>query len=393
MSSRFGPARTPHNNRVGISVERLSVMPPSLGQALLPTAVTRADKPTRNNLNTINGCYIPCLLNILGAPLFLFVGFSVGMLGWVGALGLFCFSELIAYLTIGSFSALVTNGRMRGGGAYYMISRSLGPALGGSSGLLFWFTYCVNVTFNTSAFTDTVFATWFPEYVHCTLEAAHGHCWYKVAFSTATLFVLFLIAYKGAGAFAKVNYFIFAGLVVALVVAIGSVWFSPTSKLIVDSLADLQYVPDDLAANLTNVTISYRPWAWERDCPEDLPGSDHTSWCNLGLDKGGGNFTYGLKTTMFYHPAPSGQCDMRPHATVGTLCDLPHVFSFVFPAVVGMMEGANLSGDLKDPGRSIPLGTIAAVSTAFVCYILLILGQVRSNTPEYPLSPTTWSTP
>ena len=83
---------------------------------------------------------------------------------------LFCFSELIAYLTITSFSALVTNGRMRGGGAYYMISRSLGPAFGGSSGLLFWLTYCVNVTFNTSAFTDTVFATWFPEYANCTLE-------------------------------------------------------------------------------------------------------------------------------------------------------------------------------------------------------------------------------
>ena len=46
-----------------------------------------------------------------------------------GALALFCFSELIAYLTITSFSALVTNGKMRGGGAYYMISRSLGAGL------------------------------------------------------------------------------------------------------------------------------------------------------------------------------------------------------------------------------------------------------------------------
>ena len=43
--------------------------------------------------------------------------------------------------------------------------------------------------------------------------------------------------------------------------------------------------------------------------------------------------------------------------------------------VVGMMEGANLSGDLADPARSIPLGTVAAVSTAFGCYILLIFGQ------------------
>lgn len=80
--------------------------------------------------------------------LFLRVGFAVGMLGWPSALALFCFSELIAYLTISSFSALASNGTMRGGGAYYMISRSLGPAFGGSSGLLFWLTYCINATFN-----------------------------------------------------------------------------------------------------------------------------------------------------------------------------------------------------------------------------------------------------
>ena len=104
-------------------------------QPLLAGPGPRPRQPTHNNLGTINGCYIPCLLNILGAPLFLFVGFAVGMMGWAGALGLFFFSELIAYLTITSFSALVTNGQMKGGGAYYMISRSLGPAFGGSSGM------------------------------------------------------------------------------------------------------------------------------------------------------------------------------------------------------------------------------------------------------------------
>jgi len=87
---------------------------------------------TRNQLNSINGCYVPCLLNILGAILYLRIGFSVGMMGMMGTLGIFCVSQGIAYLTISSFSAIVTNGRMRGGGAYYMISRNLGPAFGGS---------------------------------------------------------------------------------------------------------------------------------------------------------------------------------------------------------------------------------------------------------------------
>ena len=48
----------------------------------------------------------------------------------------------------------------------------------------------------------------------------------QCAISSITLFILFLVAYKGAGAFAKVNYFIFAALVVALVMAIGPLYFS-----------------------------------------------------------------------------------------------------------------------------------------------------------------------
>ena len=160
------------------------------GVPLLPSSAD-AEEGTKNNLGTLNGCYIPCLLNILGAVLFLEVGFAVGMMGWTGALAIFCFSELIAYITITSFSALVTNGRMAGGGAYYMISRSLGPAFGGSSGLLFWITYCMNVTFNCVAFTGTFVKTFFSDLTEPAVTKDEAF-WYSVLISTVTLFILFL---------------------------------------------------------------------------------------------------------------------------------------------------------------------------------------------------------
>ena len=337
----------------------------SLSSTLLPNT---APATTKNNLGTLNGCYIPCLLNILGAPLFLFVGFAVGMLGWVGALALFCFSELIAYLTITSFSALVTNGKMRGGGAYYMISRSLGPAFGGSSGLLFWLTYCINVTFNTTAFTGVVFQTWFPSRIH--------DDWLQVGFSTATLFLLFLVAFKGAGAFAKVNYFIFAGLVVALIVAIGSVWLSGSSHVVAANLSSLAFTPeagscdaDGSCVDLVNVTASYRPWAWSAEAADARRrGARVVPPRRRERRQRAVRLSETLAYSRWARASATPGCTRR-----AARCATCRVFSFVFPAVVDD-EGANLSGDLADPGRSIPLG-IGAVSTAFLCYVLLIFGQ------------------
>ena len=89
----------------------------------------------RNALGTLNGVVVPCLLNIMGVILFLRLGWSVGQVGWVGCLVMLTVGELMAFTTVLSFSAIVTNGNMRGGGSYFMISRCLGPEYGGAIGL------------------------------------------------------------------------------------------------------------------------------------------------------------------------------------------------------------------------------------------------------------------
>lgn len=58
------------------------------------------------------------------------------------------------------------------------------------------------------------------------------------------------------------------------------------------------------------------------------------------------------------------------------------VFAVFFPAATGIMAGANMSGELKDPKRSIPLGTLWAIGVSFIIYMFLAYWLATSATEE-----------
>ena len=62
------------------------------------------------------------------------------------------------------------------------------------------------------------------------------------------------------------------------------------------------------------------------------------------------------------------------------------VFAVFYPATTGIMAGVNMSGDLKDPRRSIPVGTLAAVGVSLLIYLLVGYWIARSATPQELLS-------
>ncbi len=49
--------------------------------------------------------------------------------------------------------------------------------------------------------------------------------------------------------------------------------------------------------------------------------------------------------------------------------DIGELFGIFFPAVTGFTAGVNMSGDLRNPKRSIPSGTMAAIATGLVVYV------------------------
>lgn len=58
------------------------------------------------------------------------------------------------------------------------------------------------------------------------------------------------------------------------------------------------------------------------------------------------------------------------------------VFAIIFPAFTGMTAGVGLSGDLKNPSRSIPLGTLAGTMTGMIIYVFIAWKLTTSATPE-----------
>lgn len=62
--------------------------------------------------------------------------------------------------------------------------------------------------------------------------------------------------------------------------------------------------------------------------------------------------------------------------------DFWYVFAIFFPAVTGIMAGANLSGDLKDPRKAIPLGTLSAIGVTMVIYLLMAFFAAKFISPE-----------
>ena len=58
------------------------------------------------------------------------------------------------------------------------------------------------------------------------------------------------------------------------------------------------------------------------------------------------------------------------------------VFAICFPAFSGMTAGVGLSGDLRNPSRSIPLGTILGTGVGLVIYLAVVLKLSLSAPPE-----------
>ena len=231
-----------------------------------------------DGLGTFGGVFTPSILTILGVIMYLRFGWVVGNVGLTGTFLIVTLSTMITFLTALSIAAIATDQRVRIGGAYYMISRSLGIEAGGSVGIPLFLAQGLSVALYTVGFAESV-----------------------------------------VGVFPFLNVRA-VGLVTTLAVA------------------GLALTSAHAAIRAQYVTM----------------GAIALSLLSLFLGTPVESTPAELALAASHDPAPFWV-----------------VFAVFFPAVTGIMAGVNMSGDLQNPGRSIPRGTFSAILVGYGVYMAI----------------------
>lgn len=111
-----------------------------------------------------------------------------------------------------------------------------------------------------------------------------------------------------------------------------------------------------------------------------------TKGANMGLKVlyiAGSLVLLALLMFFFGKPVGGGGLDyFEANATLKNTGNMFLVFAIIFPAFTGITAGVGLSGDLKNPGKSIPFGTTVATFTGLILYLLICLKFANSALPE-----------
>jgi amino acid transporter len=174
----------------------------------------KTDRSRDEKLGTFLGVFTPSVLTILGVILYLRAGWVVGSVGLTGALVIIVIANLVTLATALSVSAVATNMRVGAGGAYYIISRSLGIEVGAAIGIPLFLAQAVSVTLYSFGLAESLSIVWpaVPE----RLVAA------------VTVMVVALLAARGAGLALRLQVPIMVAIGLSLVaLAIGVVRSAP----------------------------------------------------------------------------------------------------------------------------------------------------------------------
>ncbi|MEM6398579.1 MAG: amino acid permease [Bacteroidota bacterium] len=366
--------------------------------------------------------FFTAISTILGAIMFLRFGFAVGMVGLVGTMAIILIGHAVTIPTAMAIAEIATNQKVEGGGEYYIISRSFGLVIGSTIGIALYLSQAISVAFYIMAFTEA-----FTPLTDWLLASYQWPGWAETLLSMpqtigipALLLLTAVILTKGADLGVKVLYLVVATLGLALVAFfLGQTEYDRAN----DGIDWMNTVHGEPVVVVENAGLSEFTFSGESreveliteggDIPPLIPptGGGQVGSSSTGEGQVGSSSTRGgqmVSTPQGEGPAVSpprgdgrGELDGEL-PSIGPQPDLPEaptapplppelgfftVFAIIFPAFTGMTAGVGLSGDLRDPGKSIPLGTLAATIGGMVVYLLMAF-KLSASAPPAELADT-----
>ncbi|CAA9994003.1 unnamed protein product [Nesidiocoris tenuis] len=211
-----------------------------------------------------------------------------------------------------------------------MISRTLGPEFGGSIGTLFFLANVVSSALYIVGCAEGLVENFGPNgYLVIGGLPIPDSPWWRFTYCSILNLINLVVCLFGAGMFAKISVIIFIIVCLSLSSVMASFFLVSPMEI------PIPYANALIQNSTHRVNASYTGLSWDTLSQNFYQGytADYTS---------GGQIT-----------------------------DFAIVFGVLFSGVTGIMAGANMSGELKDPGKSIPWGTMTAVLFTLISYLMV----------------------
>ncbi|XP_031683010.1 solute carrier family 12 member 5 isoform X3 [Oncorhynchus kisutch] len=356
-------------------------------------------------LGTLMGVYLPCIQNIFGVILFLRMTWMVGIGGVIGSFIIVFMCCSTTMLTAISMSAIATNGVVPAGGSYYMISRSLGPEFGGAVGICFY----LGTTFAGAMYIlgsiELLLIYILPQAAIFKMEGLEGAEAEAAMLNNMRVYGTIVLSFMATVVFVGVKYvnklaLLFLACVILSILAV----YAGVIKTAIEPpdfpvcmLGNRPLISkgfDVCAKTLEsgNGTVTTKLWKIFCDTPFlNATCDEYFANNNVSFIQGIPGVMSGiLKENLFGNYLEKGNLvakigiatvegpdDTLTNSNRYVLADITSFFTLLvgiyFPSVTGIMAGSNRSGDLRDAQKSIPIGTIMAITTTSLVYMSAVV--------------------
>ncbi|XP_055725748.1 solute carrier family 12 member 5-like isoform X2 [Salvelinus fontinalis] len=356
-------------------------------------------------LGTLMGVYLPCIQNIFGVILFLRMTWMVGIGGVIGSFIIVFMCCSTTMLTAISMSAIATNGVVPAGGSYYMISRSLGPEFGGAVGICFY----LGTTFAGAMYIlgsiELLLVYILPQAAIFKMEGLEGAEAEAAMLNNMRVYGTIVLSFMATVVFVGVKYvnklaLLFLACVILSILAV----YAGVIKTAIEPpdfpvclLGNRPLISkgfDVCAKTLEsgNGTVTTKLWNVFCDSPFlNATCDEYFVNNNVSFIQGIPGVMSGiLKENLFGNYLEKGDLvakkgiatvegpdDTLTNSNRYVLADITSFFTLLvgiyFPSVTGIMAGSNRSGDLRDAQKSIPIGTIMAITTTSIVYMSAVV--------------------